>query len=380
VFNVAGGSQQRFTEFGPAGRAGRIGSPLATRVPSLINSPGITGLDGVAVAAPYFNENMPLRNGIPLAVRLEDGTDHIIQSPVINTVAGAMAIQEVIENTDWVMQSSNPVAYAPHLRKDPLAGVPAKSVIIQFAKGDQTVTNPATTALLRAGDLADRATLYRHDLAFAEDPALPKSPHTFLNPQAFMTSVDPLYAEIARGAQEQIAVFFASDGQEIIHPAPARFFETPIQGPLPEDLNFIPDKPPAGLASSLPGAVVGPSSQVLSGTFARVIPVLSPLAGTVRRLSPLDLAAVVDLISSSQAAPVLAVAGSTLPPALPAPEQPRTAAVPAPVPQGEPPPLAPASPQRAAHGAPLLLLDRLFAGLDSGLPFEGFADDVTTPM
>ena len=35
-------------------------------------------------------------------------------------------------------QAGNPVAYAPHLRKDPLAGVLAKSVIVQFAYGDQT--------------------------------------------------------------------------------------------------------------------------------------------------------------------------------------------------------------------------------------------------
>jgi hypothetical protein len=35
-------------------------------------------------------------------------------------------------------------------------------------------------------------------------------------------------------------VFFASDGTEIIHPEPARFFETPVRGPLPEDFNWIP--------------------------------------------------------------------------------------------------------------------------------------------
>lgn len=40
--------------------------------------------------------------------------------------------------------------------------------------------------------------------------------------------------------QEQIARFFASDGKEIIHPEPQRFFEAPIAGPLPEDLGFIP--------------------------------------------------------------------------------------------------------------------------------------------
>ena len=36
--------------------------------------------------------------------------------------------------------------------------MPAKSVIVQFAKGDQTVPNPTATAILQAGDLADRAT------------------------------------------------------------------------------------------------------------------------------------------------------------------------------------------------------------------------------
>src|SRR5262249_50566587 len=135
----------------------------------------------------------------------------------------------------WVSQGANPVAYARHLRREPLAGVPAKSVIFQFAKSDQTVQNPTTTALLRAGDLADRATFYRHDLAFAEDPLRPKNPH------GFQTSItNPTMVEIARGAQEQIATFLASDGKTIIHPEPARFFEVPIKLPLPEDLSFIP--------------------------------------------------------------------------------------------------------------------------------------------
>jgi hypothetical protein len=126
------------------------------------------------------------------------------------------------------------VAYAPHIRKSPLAGIAAKSVIYQIAKGDQIVPNPATTALLRAGDLADRATFYRHDLAFAERPSLPKPGH------AFLTAIDnPAWRDIALGAQEQIATFFASDGVTVIHPEPARFFETPIAGTLPEGLNFL---------------------------------------------------------------------------------------------------------------------------------------------
>src|SRR4029077_7148153 len=128
----------------------------------------------------------------------------------------------------------NAVAYAPHLRRSPLAGIAAKSVIYQFAKGDQIVPNPATTAILRAGDLADRATFYRHDLAFAENPQLPTIPHGFL------TRLDiPGFRAITRGAQEQIATFFATDGAAVIHPEPERFFEVPIQEPLPEDLHYI---------------------------------------------------------------------------------------------------------------------------------------------
>jgi len=213
-----------------------VGMSLGSRVPSLINSPGITMLGGIAAPTPNFNENLPLRDGIPLTVRLADGTSYDIQSPVINTVQGAIEIQEVFENSEWVTQSGDPIPYAAHLRRDPLAGVPAKSVIYQFAKGDQIAPNPRSGAILRAGDLADRATFFRSDLAFAENPAA-----VLKNPHRFMVDIDiPALTAIARGAQEQIAVFFASDGKEIIHPEPARFFEVPIVLPLPEGLNYIP--------------------------------------------------------------------------------------------------------------------------------------------
>ena len=89
---------------------------------------------------------------------------------------GASAIQQLIEWTEWAPQAGNPVAYAPHLRADPLAGVPAKSIILQFARGDQTVPNPTTSAIIRAGALADRTTLFRNDLAFAANPTLPEEP------------------------------------------------------------------------------------------------------------------------------------------------------------------------------------------------------------
>ncbi len=154
---------------------------------------------------------------------------------MINTVAGAMAIQEVVENTKWVANFGDSVAFAPLLRKTPLAGVSAKSVICQFGKGDQNAPNPTATAILRAGDLADRATFYRHDLAFAEIPMLPKNPHGFM----IRTDV-AAFRLISLAAQEQIAVFLATNGEMIIQPEPSRYFEVPIVLPLPEDLNFIP--------------------------------------------------------------------------------------------------------------------------------------------
>ncbi len=201
----------------PMFRSG-IGNLLASRM--LINSPGLTAIGGVSVGPPYFNENLPLRN----------------QAPVINTVAGAMEIQDVLDHMKWASQSASSLACAPYLRKSPLAGVPAKAVLFQFNIGDQIATNPTTTAVLRAGDLADRATYFRNDLAYAENPlGVAKNPHLLIR---LITS--PSVGAMARGVQEQIAVFLASDGNLIIHPEPSRFFEVPIGGPLPEDLNFIP--------------------------------------------------------------------------------------------------------------------------------------------
>jgi hypothetical protein len=245
VLNTVGGSNIEVNRLRPS-RA-QLGTDLAARVPSLLNTPGITKLDGLTIPptspTSYFNENMPLRDGVPLNVSYADGTTGVIQSPVTNTVDGAMAIQRVFENYEWVYQPGNPAAYAPHLRKDPLPGVPAKSVIIQFAKGDRNVENPTTTAFLRAGDLADRATFFRYDLAFPDYQHNPNVTPVAVYPHAFgglITSTNPTVKAIALAAQAQIATFFASDGTQTIQPpgVPVGLFEVPIQGPLPEGLNY----------------------------------------------------------------------------------------------------------------------------------------------
>src|SRR5450759_3415291 len=100
---------------------------LQPRIPSLINSPGITQIGGVPLVAPYFNENKPLRD-LP---------------PVINDVVGAMDIQRVLDYEIWINQPADAGAYAPHLRKTPLPGMTARPVLFLVAKGDQTVGVPA---------------------------------------------------------------------------------------------------------------------------------------------------------------------------------------------------------------------------------------------
>jgi len=203
VPNVPGGPIIEIARLSPIFRP-LVTLSLAARIPAL-NNGGPGGLPGI----PGFTENIPLRN-----------------EPVrTDTVAGASAIQEVIDNTEWVSQSGNPVAYAPDIRRSPLATGPTP-VIIQFAKGDETVPNPTATAIIRAGDLKDRTSYFRNDLWA---PGL--NPHTFLT---FGVGVLP-----ALDAQAQMAAFLASDGTTTIDPdGPGPLFEVPINGALPETPNF----------------------------------------------------------------------------------------------------------------------------------------------
>jgi len=107
-------------------------------------------------------------------------------------------------------------------------------VIVQFAKGDRTVPNPTTTAILRAGDLAGRATYFRNDIAGPGSTPLYTNPHTFLTGIA-----NPATALAALQAQAQIAAFFASNGALTIDPDGAGpVFEVPILPPLPETTGF----------------------------------------------------------------------------------------------------------------------------------------------
>lgn len=202
----------------PTFRAGSIGVPLSTRTPSLINAPGLTAIGGVAVGAPRFNENLPLRD----------------EPPLVNTVAGAMEIQEFLDRMKWSTQSASSLVYAPYIRKQPLASMTGKTVLIQFSKGDRIAMNPGTSALLRAGDLSDRTTYFRNDMAVFENPLVPHDPHLLIRNITL-----PSASIFSRAIQDQAGVFLSSNGATMMQPEPARLFEVPIAGTLPETLNFI---------------------------------------------------------------------------------------------------------------------------------------------
>lgn len=214
VLNVPGGSLTDIAVLSPNFRP-LLGAALASRVPSLENV-----FPGGPPLFP-FDDNIPLRN----------------QPPLTNTVPAAIAIQTVVDYANWLQQAADPVAWAAFVRRSPLGGDPAKNVIVQFAKGDETVPNPTATALIRSGELTDQTTFFRNDLAFAANPAFPKNPHTFLTNIALA----PPVAAVAIAGQTQIGIFFATNGALTIDPdGLGPLFEVPIAGPLPEGLNFIP--------------------------------------------------------------------------------------------------------------------------------------------
>lgn len=132
------------------------------------------------------------------------------EAPVREPAPGALDIQAYFDRAEWLAQSANPVAFAPYLRQAPLPGVGARPVLLQWAVGDQTVPNPTTAALLRAGLLRPVSSLYRHDALGTGLSDRFRDPHGFLTWTAF-----PEVYAIGRAAQEQVARFFLSGGRQI---------------------------------------------------------------------------------------------------------------------------------------------------------------------
>ena len=157
---------------------------------------------------------------------------------MVNTVPGAAAIQEVIERingSERVPRCSPRTCAAIRCRTSP-------SGPSSFSSRRATIRSRIRRrrGCSAAGDLADRATFYRHDRAFAADPTRMKDSHTFL----IRTDTANMLS-IALAAQRQLAVFLASDGVEVINPDQpgGNFFEVPISaGSLAEldELAYIP--------------------------------------------------------------------------------------------------------------------------------------------
>ena len=114
-------------------------------------------------------------------------------------------------------------------------------MLFHVAKGDLGIPNLNTSQMLASGNLLQRSTFYRHDLAYADNPTtLPKDAHAFtVGFRGGQTSV-PAIAAIALAASDQVARFFESDGALVIQPQPVRYFESPMKPPLPDSTYYIP--------------------------------------------------------------------------------------------------------------------------------------------
>ena len=204
ALNVPGGPILEIARLAPGFR-NLVGDELRKRRPPLANG-GRAG----------FTESTPLR----------------ADPPVLRPARGAVPIQSVGSRANWLERPGSPEAFAPLLRRKPVADSAPKRILYQFAFGDQTVPNPTSATIVRAGGLADVTTVYRND----------RSPTASTNPHGFL--LDPRIAGRNLG-QMQILEFLASDGRSIIDPdGGAGLFETPVSdlGSL-ESLNY--SLPPA---------------------------------------------------------------------------------------------------------------------------------------
>ena len=231
-----------FTAVEPAVRAAALNVGGASTLDIARWSPAYRGLT---------TDVMRLRTPSLLNKGTSYDEDYVLpdQAPKIVTVSGAVAIQDVFERLEWLGMNGDPIAFAPHLRRAPLPGLPVRPILAQFARGDQTVPNIANSTLIRAAGLEASTWMYRHDLARAAAPELPLDPHPFLllfislgggtvqlpGPAALAISLD---------AQSQIADFVPSDGATISDPnrlvrllLGIQVFEIPAS--LPFDLGFL---------------------------------------------------------------------------------------------------------------------------------------------
>jgi pimeloyl-ACP methyl ester carboxylesterase len=219
ALNVGGASAEDIVRWSPAYRS-LADQALGSRIPSILNQGSTFNQDYVLPGQPVHNVTVP----------------------------GALSIQDMFERVEWIGNSGDPIAFAPHLQLSPLAGTASRPVLMQFARGDMTVTDPANSMLIRAGGLQTSTWEYRHDLARPKSPDLPADPHPYLVLFVALNgnSVQlPGLAglSVSLDAQGQIAGFLSSDGQIIPDPNQLsklifgiNLFEIPVS--LPFDFGY----------------------------------------------------------------------------------------------------------------------------------------------
>ena len=199
ALNVPGGPIVDIARLSPVFRE-LVANSLRDRQPGLLNG----GVD-------QFTESLPL----------------YLEPPVTEPAEGAVDIQQAFARTNWLNRPGSPESFAPRIRKQPLPGASPKKILYQFAYGDETVPNPTSATIMRAGDLADVTSFYRNDRTATRDT----NPHGFL--------LDPRIQGRNQG-QAQVLQFLDSDGEEILDPdGPAPTWEVPIADPNElETLNY----------------------------------------------------------------------------------------------------------------------------------------------
>ena len=237
VLNGAGGPSVDISRLAISGRP-LGGLYLATNNPPLPNvsqAPNQLYFHDLFQGPIPFNDNYVLRD-VPVRV---------------NTIPGALPIQAAFEVAEWLGMLGDPLAYAPHLKTSPLAGVSAKATLFQFGFGDLEVPNPTESAVVRAADGRDTTWFFHFELAASlhtelagvMEPGnpLPLLPHRYLsNPTIFGV---PAEQSVALATQMQAGKFLLGDpnldpNSLLTGPfAGVPLFEkSPV---LPEQLNFI---------------------------------------------------------------------------------------------------------------------------------------------
>jgi hypothetical protein len=234
VFNGDGGTSVDVARLAISGRPLAV-AYLASISPALLNAPPPV----------YFNDDYVLRDQPPL----------VVSAPTDGT-ARPTTLQAAFEAAEWLDMSGDPLSYAPHLRTSPLAGVPAKNTLFQYGFGDLEMPNPTESAVIRAANAQPFGWFLRFDEAVAAHPELlsvmsvgvpfPILPHRTLSNETIFNPDFPAETSLALAEQQQVAAYFASNGNSnpdpndfltgVFQPS-SKLFEIPQT--LPETLNFL---------------------------------------------------------------------------------------------------------------------------------------------